>query len=746
MALNYQFLSNVTDNVRKEIERRQGAYWPNGTINNDALSWNYQKTAYIILTALQVTPPSTTTQLIDSTERAREQEYIKEGIRPDIARSRAAGYTYLATKVEPVEVPGKVTEISSIPIPTLPILKLYGSDYTNSTGTLRGAILNSAEITSDGSVGKYGSILRITVNFTVFDRDELDLYMDNFLRPGRDIGLEFGWSVNEDISVNKGNIRGTVFNFSFSAKEDGSWDCSLNAYGASAMTYGFPIDAKDSGTENASGVDKTNFATYGLLDIVQNAIDKGSTLFDSSKSITVTRFCQKIDISKVMSTTFDVESLSQLPMTMNLNPDFIGPQDTGIPIYLYRLPSQYIPSIAEESTSLVTSGGTTAGSGQTYYRQAEDSKITYNIIPYISLDNLINLINSKINKISKRGLPTYTFKKNGIDICVGNNYHRTFLKTGPADSSKFGFTTQVNGQGGSGYSVLALNNTGEPGDFSKTTSTIPIQHLVLVNVMFIRDELQKIISSDKNVQNKKITSFLNILFAQLLTETGGIIDLEIVADKTVNGEGYRIFILNKNGMPDKVMESIDVFPIPMMTKGSVVRSMNIESKVPDAIVTEVATFTRSGLSYGSNEVNVTDSENAKKELLIQLDNLNKSYIDNLAGITDQSIASIREWRNKVRNIYKRLYSIQENLTLNTNGGIGGINNILDLKTAVFPIYMKLTLDGINGFLYGNAITTNWLPKQYRDSRIYWTVTKIRHLIQNNDWITELETIYKVKES
>ena len=95
--------------------------------------------------------------------------------------------------------------------------------------------------------------------------------------------------------------------------------------------------------------------------------------------------------------------------------------------------------------------------------------------------------------------------------------------------------------------------------------------------------------------------------------------------------------------------------------------------------------------------------------------------------------------------YRKLSSIQQSLTLNADGSIGGLNNILDLKTAVFPIYLKLTLDGINGFLYGNAITTNWLPTQYRDSRIYWTVTKIRHRIENNDWITELEAIYRVKE-
>jgi hypothetical protein len=40
-----------------------------------------------------------------------------------------------------------------------------------------------------------------------------------------------------------------------------------------------------------------------------------------------------------------------------------------------------------------------------------------------------------------------------------------------------------------------------------------------------------------------------------------------------------------------------------------------------------------------------------------------------------------------------------------------------------------------------------LPKQYIDAdrkkKIYWTVVKIRHIIQNNDWSTELDTIYRV---
>ena len=757
MALNYQFVNDVPEDIKEEVRRRSSVYWPSGHINDNELSWNYQKTSYLILSSYET---STLQPSVPNTNQGPS----------------AAGYTSATAKEnskrwrteppQPLPRPEKEIKIqtirSKIQNPVAPINDLYKEN-----GTISGAILNSAEITSDNTVGRFGAILRITVNFTVFDRYELDSYMDNFLRPGRDIGLEFGWSVDSNINVNKGKIYGTVFNFSFSAKEDGSWDCTLHAYGASAMTYGFPINSKDTSTENPQGVDITNFATYGLLDIIQSSVDFANSIYESEEAIPVKFNCKKIDISEIPSAGFwgqifpgrkfdrvATENRDREIRAENADPN--APPTGRLPgaavltktikenidVYFYKLPTVFIPGI-EAKTTINPNFGTSNKSTST-----SDSNVT-EIIPYISLHNLIKLINSRINKISKRELPNYIFVKDGENVCVGNNYHTFFLQTGPANSSKFGFTTQRNGQGT--QSVLSLGGSGEPGDFSNSGNrvTIPLQHLILINTIFIKDELNKIISADKNIQDKKITSFLNTLFSQLNTETGGIINLVLMPEYDRDGNVGDIFILNEHGLPSSVSK-ITPFSIPMMTRGSVVRSMNIESKVPDAIITEVAVFSRNGLGYGNNDVSITgtgatSSEEVKKGLLSQLFELNSTYMNNLIGTKESSAASIDMWRNKVRDVYRRLFSIEQNLVLNIDGKVQSINNILDLKTATFPIYLKLTLDGINGFLYGNSITTNWLPKQYQDSRIYWTVTNIRHRIENNDWITELEAIYRVKE-
>lgn len=711
MALNYQFYNNTLEDVRNEISRRQNAYWPNGSINNEALAWNYQKTAYIILKALKVTYTPETTQR--GPFAARENERVVNTFSGQLpTRTTPTSYKIGVNEDAPVK---------RIQTPTAPLLELYGPNYTQSTGTIRGAVLNSAEIKAEGT---YGSILRITVNFTVFDKEELDNYMNSFLRPGCDIGLEYGWTINEfegkNIKVNKGEIYGTVFNFSFSAKEDGTWECSLQAFGPSLMTYGFNTDAKD--PENIKS-DPSNFATYGLMEIFKT-IEVNTEDFYNKGDI-VTSNCKKISASQIAAAALN-------PMTFEDIATIIQNKKEGPIVYIYEVPLTVL-------TIKTYGGGTTTKLGEKTYT------------PYITLNNLIEFINLKIDKISKKGLPKYSFISDGKNVCVGSKYNAIFKQTGPADVSKFAFTTQRNGTPGSiTQTVYSLKSSGESFAKDLDADNVPLQHLILINTNFILSELNKIISGDKNVQDKKIVSFLKLIFSQLETETGGAIVLELMPDRDVAGNIKSILILNKNGVPDNALDNIRPFSIPMMTKGSVVRAMSIESKVPDAIVTEVATFTRAGINYGNNSaenINLETSKEIIAALNTKLKNLNDNWLDNLeaGGKPENRASSLEQWQTSVRDTYRKLVSLQESLTLNIDGSLGGINNILDLKTAVFPIYLKLTLDGINGFLYGNAITTNWLPTQYRDSRIYWTVTDIRHRIENNDWITELEAIYRVKE-
>ena len=60
----------------------------------------------------------------------------------------------------------------------------------------------------------------------------------------------------------------------------------------------------------------------------------------------------------------------------------------------------------------------------------------------------------------------------------------------------------------------------------------------------------------------------------------------------------------------------------------------------------------------------------------------------------------------------------------------------------WPLKLDITLDGIYGFEFGNLITSTYLPNQYQGTGLkpVFSVTKITHKIQGNDWETSLDSV------
>lgn len=67
-----------------------------------------------------------------------------------------------------------------------------------------------------------------------------------------------------------------------------------------------------------------------------------------------------------------------------------------------------------------------------------------------------------------------------------------------------------------------------------------------------------------------------------------------------------------------------------------------------------------------------------------------------------------------------------------------------LNRAIYPIEFSVTLDGINGFKFGDVITTSLIPKHYFvDWGIVFTVTKIVHKVNVSTWETTLNTVARL---
>jgi len=719
MALNYNFINDVSNDIRDELKRRQEYYWPDGHINNETLAWNYQKTAYLRLTSLKK----------ETYERFTIQGQglgvLRKPITPTVPGD---GQPWPPSSEPATETITTYTEQSRMVNPMAPILDLYGPNYTNSNGTIKDAILNSAEISSDGT---YGSILRITVNFTVFDVREMDRYIKNFLTPGQDIGLEYGWTINENINVNRGKIRGTVYNFTFSAKEDGSWDCTLHALGPSSMTYGFDLDQH--GTNDRNGTTLTAKKGLHLEEIFKTLMD--ITDNDAGTEPTSLATCKKRSVYDAFLSTIT----NSTSTSTNTLPDI---EYDKVNTYIFELPVEKSFTFGTWA-SVILGEGLLGGFG---YTADIEEKTDATKVTYITLRNFINLINLQLDNAFKTDVPHYTF--NGFDDKTGDildedickiNGNVFFIGMGPVDFSKFAFTTQINGNSAPrfDFNVSADEGTVRANGLQK------IADLVLLNVNFLYGEIKSILSNNKSLTDKKIITFLNSIFQQLETDTGGHIRLT-VNDSPINkisGKSEYIQILNQNYEGESL--KLDPCPIPAFVKGSIVRGLSVESSVPDAIQTEVATYTRAGISYVGNDASSDELSSNLKELRDELIKLNGAFMENIEHEKNETQTSLTSWQSQVRAIYLQMFNIQQGGVLAGKGSAISAYSLSNLKTAIFPIKLKITMDGIEGFQYGNAIKTNWVPTQYREKNVYWTVTKIRHMIQNNDWTTELETIYRV---
>jgi hypothetical protein len=76
------------------------------------------------------------------------------------------------------------------------------------------------------------------------------------------------------------------------------------------------------------------------------------------------------------------------------------------------------------------------------------------------------------------------------------------------------------------------------------------------------------------------------------------------------------------------------------------------------------------------------------------------------------------------------------------GGAGGSNSHW-LNQALYPINLSITIDGVAGFTFGDAIQTSLVPRRYF-GKVSFVITKIDHKITSAAWETILNTTCRIK--
>lgn len=772
-------------NRRKKIYSR-GIAGSGAALSDEEYRWLYRKTAYLTLKSLQ----SYETTVIYDINFGKPKLDIVYNSDPAGSSTSATGYRdvnpNLGRDVEITEAKiNDPTGYSTLLGPiTAPLLDLYTID--------KGFIATTLVEASIETYGDYGLAFteKFSVKFIVHDRDKVSFYLKNIMRPLTAIELGFGWST-EDAEPNRGFIRGTVTNFSFSANQDGSWNCMIEGYSNPQLTDGVPLSSitvtsnlttvlggrndvmpvyADNTYVKTPSESEIDFNTRilsmngGLGGILSKLIDNSQLVFDKGTPIGgLILPGNDVASGKYIESKFNPSNISTL---------------TGY--YIINMPIGQFLTPGMISKQLSDFFNTTSNQ----------------VVPraYIRLDALIHIMNCILayNLKLQKDTPMRIVIDKSISLFTGAD--PIIMKTGPADFLKFAFPGSNIGQGVANFPLAD--------DFQ--ASTLYNQYYlgaILLNAEYVFAEFIAATSNYKGEENRVVQSFqifLNNLFKQLGVEMGGMINAACVSTDT------EIIIKDVNAIQAAPPEKTSIVELTAFTPNSVCREASIESDVSNEILTVAAvvsdTDTSIGRSTASNTIltengipvtlDMWNSYNEAEKRRIQeksanfkidvetvlknqyaqnpstiLDLIKKynEFYNGIAGITNQKFASNQEKNQngqflddflsepfptshsgyvmKIQEYYRFIFQGARQAVLEGNNSRW--NTIFNLRTATFPIRLKLKLDGIHGFKFGNYITTNWLPGGYSSKNCYFQITKVSHTISNNDWYTELETIYRI---
>lgn len=328
---------------------------------------------------------------------------------------------------------------------------------------------------------------------------------------------------------------------------------------------------------------------------------------------------------------------------------------------------------------------------------------------YVTLETVVELINKMLINLTKE--PKVPFKyvcnevttKSLVDTYMKSANPLVLMIPGRMDySSQFKITD-------TGYENAISN-----GDLSKLL--ISTDWLLKTS-----EEYQRTIGGQLPNDAGQIATFLQKIFDMIKTYTGSYHLLSLITDpKENNPTTWHVVDSNY------IQSTVNPYVFEVGTKRSMVRAVQLNTKIPSKFAAAAYISARSG-TQSSATADTYVSPNivgaATKELNFNPADIKTFALDVIKDISDTNINKMSAFLTKLK--------ASKPVTAAPNS----------LAPAAFDL--SITIDGIDGILFGNTISTNYIPSLYANN-VFFTVTNVEHNIANNDWTTTLSTVMRMK--
>lgn len=621
------------------------------------------------------------------------------------------------------------------------------------------------------SKSAYGSLREVVVNFQCWDIRQLEDLELLYMRPYYSVLIEWGWgpyldnkgavqsniefvedvingtATKEEIwkkvfqkSSSNGNydgLYGYIRNYSWSARTDGGYDCSVTIISMGEILESLKVNY---------GSYNSEVNTKGIFGVLKSPFERNSTLLASYSKNIIAGICNEL--------------------------------------YLILKNKEVIENYQEKKFN-----------GYTFFRfdvdiansqnDTADNDFDDNNQIYILLKDFIDILNKYvIAKDTRSNKPLvavsvtegyHMSKENEPLLCLA---HPLQMSVDPSvcliknDSWKNPSSIGFDAGFGDDFSTLKNIMSGlQSNYFSPKNSELGVIGNIYVNLGYlyslsINSALE---SQDKKEKNDiSLFDFLKNMMAGINTSIGSVATFDIFSDPV--DSVARIIDVNYTDDRNRQRAYEDAFIIQMGNTQSTVRNYKLESQIfpEQASIVAIGAQAQGGaLGVDNNTVidfyqNLTDrikpkvdaptapaQTDTRKEIEEKLKNL-KSNMEVIAtfineidadwwglglGQGDFDVNNAGNYANALRDIINFYRTYIKNDTKNR---------------AIIPTKLSIEMDGIGGMVIGNMfrIPEDILPRGYKGggagpARIGYLVTGLGHSIQNNDWVTKIDAQFVI---
>ena len=144
-----------------------------------------------------------------------------------------------------------------------------------------------------------------------------------------------------------------------------------------------------------------------------------------------------------------------------------------------------------------------------------------------------------------------------------------------------------------------------------------------------------------------------------------------------------------------------------------------------------------GIVNLDNQLNLGNYTNEKEYM--------GEFIKTLAELKDAEMSLAQAgWNSNWSELYRGLLIKYKRLAAGVPNDM--VQDAHWLNRAIYPIEFSATIDGINGFKFGDVLKTSLIPKHYNEWwDVSFTVTKITHKVTPSTWETTLQTAARLSQ-